>query len=199
MNLVNIWQAISIFSLAKNADIISVKSFSHVLAAATIIVMTVSILNSLGRIAWGKISDNTGRKKTLLIIFLLCGLTLLFLNSLTAFTEFIVGVSIVGFCFGGFLALYPAITADYFGTKNVGANYGLMFSAYGMGGLIGPWLAPKLISNVQQISYETLDKAGAVLSKSIEIGSYANSFLLTGILCLAAAFLISRLKQTTQV
>ena len=58
---------------------------------------------------------------------------------------YLFGVASVGFCFGGFLALYPAVPADYFGTKNVGANYGFMFMAYGAGGLFGPWLAPKLM------------------------------------------------------
>ena len=44
----------------------------------------------------------------------------------------------VGFSFGGYLALLPSFTADYFGSKNVGANYGIMFSAYGLCGFIVP-------------------------------------------------------------
>jgi OFA family oxalate/formate antiporter-like MFS transporter len=47
----------------------------------------------------------------------------------------------VGFHFGGNLALFPLLTAEYFGTKNLGANYGLVFTAYGVGGVLGPILA----------------------------------------------------------
>lgn len=37
--------------------------------------------------------------------------------------------------------MFTAITADYFGNKNVGSNYGWMFTAYGVAGLVGPLLA----------------------------------------------------------
>ncbi len=49
--------------------------------------------------------------------------------------------ALIGFNFGGTLALFPPITADFFGSKNLGANYGLMFTAYGVGGIVGPILA----------------------------------------------------------
>jgi len=39
------------------------------------------------------------------------------------------------------LSLFPSTTADYFGTKNLGANYGLVFTAWGVGGVFGPMLA----------------------------------------------------------
>jgi OFA family oxalate/formate antiporter-like MFS transporter len=41
---------------------------------------------------------------------------------------------VVGFAFGGTLALMPAFTADFFGTKNLGINYGGLFTAYGVAG-----------------------------------------------------------------
>jgi MFS family permease len=56
-------------------------------------------------------------------------------------TGLIVGASLVGFNYGGIFALFPAITADYFGNKQVGANYGWVFTAYGLAGLMGPLLA----------------------------------------------------------
>ena len=49
--------------------------------------------------------------------------------------------ALIGFNYGGSFALFPAITADYFGNKNVGSNYGWMFTAYGVAGLTGPLLA----------------------------------------------------------
>ena len=56
-------------------------------------------------------------------------------------TGFIVAAAVVGFNFGGNFALFPAITADFFGNKRVGNNYGWMFTAYGIAGIAGPQLA----------------------------------------------------------
>jgi OFA family oxalate/formate antiporter-like MFS transporter len=194
MNLVNIWQAQAAAGFAKVTEIITATQFSQILAQGTLAVMAVSILNSLGRIAWGRISDKKGREKTLMAIFALCGVMLLVLGNLDNFWSFVAAAAIIGFCFGGFLALYPAITADYFGAKNIGANYGLMFSAYGAGGLLGPWLAPKLMAAGQSIPYETVTGAGKNIVKLFEIGNYSISFIFAGLMCIVAALLVSRIK-----
>jgi len=51
-----------------------------------------------------------------------------------------IGTAFVAFAFGGMLSLFPAITCDYFGVKNLGVNYGLVFTAWGAGGVFGPLL-----------------------------------------------------------
>ena len=48
------------------------------------------------------------------------------------------------FNFGGNFALFPTITADTFGAKNVGQNYPFVFLAYGVGGILGPILGGKM-------------------------------------------------------
>ena len=53
----------------------------------------------------------------------------------------IAAAAIIGFNFGGNFALFPAITADFFGNKTVGRNYGLIFFAYGIAGILGPQIA----------------------------------------------------------
>ena len=80
----------------------------------------------------------------------------------------------VGFNFGGNLALFPSTTADFFGTKNVGMNYGLMFTAYGAAGIAGPVLA------------------GSVFDMT---GSYLWAFIPAGIACLVAAGISFSLKS----
>lgn len=195
MNITNIWQSISAASFPNIWSEIPAEIMAEILAAGATAVMAVSIFNSLGRIIWGKLSDSLGREKTLAIIFVLCALSMFALNSFPVYGAFVAAVAAVGFSFGGFLALYPAVIADRFGVKNVGANYGLMFTAYGAGGLLGPWLAPKLVKNVHVWTYQTADKSGAIISKSLGIGSYSNAFLVAGIFCLASALLLFSLRE----
>jgi len=104
-----------------------------------------AIFNGLGRIAWGSVSDRIGRKAAIMIMTALQGATMLmtyhvFIN-FGMVNGFVVAAALIGFNYGGSFALFPAITADYFGNKNVGSNYGWMFTAYGVAGLAGPLLA----------------------------------------------------------
>ena len=80
----------------------------------------------------------------------------------------------IGFNFGGNLALFPTTTADFFGTRNVGKNYGLMFTAYGVAGIAGPILA------------------GSVFDMT---GSYMWAFIPSGVACLIAAVISLGLKS----
>ena len=104
-----------------------------------------AIFNGLGRILWGMISDRIGRKTSIIAMSALQGLIMLatyhgFINFGLAF-GLIVAASLIGFNYGGIFALFPAITADWFGNKEVGRNYGWVFSAYGVAGIVGPLLA----------------------------------------------------------
>ncbi len=193
MNATNVWQSFSLLGLF-NGSPIPKNTYTDIISKGASAVIIVSILNAIGRIAWGKISDNIGRKPTLTIMFLYAGLIMLAMQFLKSYPLYLFGVASIGFCFGGFLALYPAVTADFFGTKNVGANYGWMFSAYGAGGLFGPWLAPKLMSIVQKVPYEALDKGGAIVQKTYDAGNYMTAFVISGILCIVSAILIIILK-----
>jgi MFS transporter, OFA family, oxalate/formate antiporter len=98
-----------------------------------------SIFNGLGRLAWGSVSDRLGRKPALLAM---CAVSVLacmgFLRTATGFWMLLAGLCLVAFAYGGYLALMPSFTADYYGPKNVGANYGLLFSAWGVCGFLVP-------------------------------------------------------------
>ena len=54
------------------------------------------------------------------------------------FWQVLIGLCVVGFAYGGYLALMPSFTADYYGAKNVGTNYGIMFTAWGVCGFTVP-------------------------------------------------------------
>jgi MFS family permease len=46
-----------------------------------------------------------------------------------------------GSCYGGFVALYPALTVDYFGGRNASGIIGFLYTATAVGTLVGPKLA----------------------------------------------------------
>jgi MFS transporter, OFA family, oxalate/formate antiporter len=98
-----------------------------------------SVFNGAGRLAWGAVSDRFGRKTA---VIGMCAASILaclgFLRTADAFGTLLVGLCLVGFSYGGYLALMPSFTADYFGPKHVGANYGLLFTAWGLCGFIVP-------------------------------------------------------------
>jgi OFA family oxalate/formate antiporter-like MFS transporter len=148
---------------------------------AALAVGTLAIFNALGRIFWGRLSDSLGRKKTLFLMLIINGVAILLYNTIAVFPIYYwIGIYIVGLCFGGYLALFPAITADFYGTKNIGINYGLVFTAYGVGGLLGSLFAPRVLEITK---------------------SYSMAFTVTGIFCLLGAVIaiISRppgVKQT---
>lgn len=97
-----------------------------------------ALFNGLGRIVWGKLADVISYKKAMLIMFSTQAI-LLFIYFTTNINEiyFLIMTCIIYFCFGGNFSLFPTATADLFGTKNLGPNYGMVFTAYGIAGFIG--------------------------------------------------------------
>ncbi len=113
--------------------------------AGTAIAVFFSLANGLGRILWGILSDKLGRKTSIIIMTATQGI-LVILFTYMAGNEYLLylGATLIGFNFGGNFALFPTITADTFGAKNVGQNYPFVFLAYGFGGIMGPILGGKL-------------------------------------------------------
>lgn len=139
-----------------------------------------ALANGIGRIVWGIVSDKIGRKTAIFLMCLIQGIALLtfwFVGKATA--TFYLWSAIIGFNFGGNFALYPAATADYFGNKNVGVNYGWMFTAYGVGGIVGPVLAGMFKDRVP-IDAAFADKYAA----------WMTPFIIAGIACIIAAVII---------
>jgi MFS family permease len=71
-------------------------------------------------------------------------------------------VFVVYWCFGTQLSVNASTTADFWGTKNAGMNYGLLFTAYGVAGIIGPKIAGKLFDRYE--NYQAAFYTAAVLS-----------------------------------
>lgn len=112
------------------------KGFNAMQGALALTIL--SIFNGLGRIASGYASDFLGGKKTLVLLFAFIGLAMLALHHSGALSVIYVLSALIGLCFGGFLAVYPALTAEYFGRRDFAVNYGLIFIGYGIGCFFGP-------------------------------------------------------------
>ena len=136
--------------------------------AGTAMAVFFSLANGIGRIAWGAMSDLMGRKASIIIMTATQGLCVIAFPAM-AQSELIlyVGATFIGFNFGGNFALFPTMTADVFGAKNVGRNYPFVFLAYGAGGIGGPIL-------------------GGFLG---DMGNFPLAFTTCGVLCLVGAVL----------
>lgn len=135
-----------------------------------------SLANGIGRIIWGTLSDLMGRKASIIIMAATQGICVLAFPTMAG-SEFIlyVGATFIGFNFGGNFALFPTMTADTFGPKNVGQNYPFVLLSYGSGGILGPIL-------------------GGVLG---DMGNFPLAFTICGVLCLVGAVLTYMVHQPT--
>jgi OFA family oxalate/formate antiporter-like MFS transporter len=131
------------------------------LAASAVGILAIS--NALGRILWGFLSDRLGSSKTLAAVFLVCSFGLFMVNSVHGYSSFIAAICIVGACFGGYLALFPAITAEFYGTKRIGLNYGSVFVAYGLGAVLGPWVSARAFDTYKTYQSALLGAAAVCL------------------------------------
>ena len=68
------------------------------------------------------------------------------LQFLTNFATIALGIGGLAVCFGAMMGAYPSLVVDYFGVKYSGPNYARIFLAYGIGGIIGPQLAVRVVA-----------------------------------------------------
>jgi len=110
-----------------------------------------SLFNGVGRLAWGTVSDRAGRKAAVLAMCAVSAATCAaLLPGTDSFWRVLAGICLVGFTYGGYLASWPSLTADYYGTAHIGANYGILFSAWGAAGFIIPGRFAAIIEQAKQ-------------------------------------------------
>jgi OFA family oxalate/formate antiporter-like MFS transporter len=114
---------------------------THVSAvAAAGLVGTIAIANGSGRLLWSWLSDYIGRPRVFLAMFVVQTAAFLLLTRVQSFAPLAILSFIILLCYGGGFGTMPAFAADYFGARNVGSIYGLMLTAWGTAGLLGPTL-----------------------------------------------------------
>ncbi len=104
------------------------------------VVGILAIANGLGRFLWAWLSDALGRRCIFLVMFLLQAVVFAILPMTSALTLFAILAFVVALCYGGGFGTMPAFAADYFGSRNIGPIYGLLLTAWGLGGVAGPQL-----------------------------------------------------------
>ena len=138
--------------------------------AAAFAVTVGAIGNAAGRIASGWLSDLVGRLMTLRIMILVSALAMpaLFAWREEAFLLYLF-VVVVYWCFGTQLSVFASTAADFFGTKHLGLNYGLLFTAYGVAGLIGPIIAGVVFDTFNDYRYAFFIAAGLAVVALISL------------------------------
>jgi len=132
-------------------------------SAAFQLVAFAAIANALGRPMAGVISEKLGRGKTMTLLYLMQATALFFFNSLTGFVPVFAAACMIYFAYGSMLSVYPSACGDNYGTKNLGLNYGILFSAWGVGGVVGPMLGAKIADATGSYSLAFTIAAGLLI------------------------------------
>ncbi len=127
-----------------------------------------ALFNTTGRITSGFLSDRIGRTRTMILAFVLQAVNMFLFARYTTPALLLFGAAFTGLCYGTIFTLMPAATADFYGVRNLGVNYGLVFTGFGVAGVLGPILAGR----IRDLT-----------------GSYTPSYVISGVLLLVAAVL----------
>jgi OFA family oxalate/formate antiporter-like MFS transporter len=123
-------------------------------------------------------SDHIGRVRTLTLVMGATALLLFLAPGVSTVPLLFAAVFLIGYCYGSQLAVFPSTTADYFGMRNLGNNYGLLLTAWGVAGIIGPM-------------------AGGWIFDATH--GYAVAFRIAALLAVAAAVVVATVKAPLEV
>lgn len=128
---------------------------------ASIYVSLFAIFNGIGRPIFGALTDKVKAKKTAIISFSLIILAsfLMIINNSASPVLYFISFAIFWLNLGGWLAIAPAATSYFFGKKNYSQNYGYLFTAYGVGAVIGNLFSGSIrdiLGSYQFVFYPTL-------------------------------------------
>jgi MFS family permease len=108
----------------------------------TNLILPFAFCNAVGRPIFGTLTDKlTPPRAAVLSYILIIAASLLVYMNPNSVNMYTIAFSLLWLCLGGWLAIAPAATASYFGTKDYARNYGLVFTAYGVGAIVGNLMA----------------------------------------------------------
>lgn len=123
--------------------IFAAKTLGKAAEVGTLLVVFLAIGNGGGRILAGMLSDKLGRKLTMVGFLLFQALLVVLMTMATSPDDalgsgavLIILTAFIGANYGSNLSLLPSVTKDFYGLRNFGVNYGLVFTAWGVGGFM---------------------------------------------------------------
>lgn len=148
-------------------------------SSAFVAVAVMALGNAAGRICAGLLSDRIGRRHTLTLVLVFQAVLMFTAIPVTASKTMVPAVivlvaTLIGFNYGANLSLFPSYTKDLWGLRSFGMNYGILFTAWGVGGLV--------LSRLQQV---LTARSG---------GSFSVSFYVAGGLLILGALLTLAIK-----
>lgn len=111
--------------------------------ASALAISAFALLNGAGRPFWGYVLDRFGRNAAVVSNFTLmlaASAAMIFAREVGT-KLFIAAMPVIWFCYAGWLSIAPSLTAAFFGAKNSGRNYGIVFTAFGSAAVAGNLLA----------------------------------------------------------
>jgi len=138
-----------------------------------LLVAVLAIGNGAGRIIAGMVSDKVGGKATLFVSFVLQAVLVFLVSranvgSILGNTVMMAFISaLIGANYGANLSVFPSIIKDYYGLKNFGMNYGLVFTAWGVGGFMMALLAGKMYDVTQSFNVAYYGASGLLILAAI--------------------------------
>lgn len=139
------------FAFASSAGLMIIGSIASIASqqaryeSGFILVALLAIFNAAGRIGGGMLSDKIGRVLAMQIMFVLQGVNMLLFAFYNSVILIALGTAVAGIGYGALLSLFPSMTSDYYGLKNFGSNYGVLYTAWGISGAIGPVIASAVV------------------------------------------------------
>ncbi len=137
------------------------------------LVILLAVFNTGGRISGGFLSDRFGRVPTMRAVFLIVAANMLLFAHYTTPLLLSFGAALTGICYGAGASLIALITAEFFGLKNLGANYGIILTSWGTAGVLGPLVAGRAVDVT---------------------GEYVIAYLVSAVLLFASFLLMSGLR-----
>jgi OFA family oxalate/formate antiporter-like MFS transporter len=145
-----LWVAYALGASAGQMVISQLVPFARSMAIPSAALQSLTLIvgatgNAGGRILSGAMSDALGRLNVLRLMLAISAIAMPLLywsgsNVALLYTL----VFVVYWCYGTQLSVNASTAADFWGTRNVGINYGLLFTAWGVAGIIGPRIGATL-------------------------------------------------------
>lgn len=136
-------------------NITSIAAIQADMTDAAHLVVILALFNTSGRVLAGMLCDKIGGLKTLSLSFVLSITNMLLFPHYSTHLSLIIGMAIAGLCYGTLPAVFPSLTAGFYGLKNYGTNYGVVYTAWGVSGFIGPVIAASAVDTTgnYQLAY----------------------------------------------